>query len=450
MTLYLNENRPLRLGTLCTLYAAQGIPDGFVQIALKNHLIHLGVTTNAVGNIVAMVSWPWSLKFLWGPVIDRYGYSPLGRRRPWILLAQVLMAITLLGMLFIPNISTNLRMLAFMVLLVNVFASLQDVSVDALAVDLLPAKERGLANGFMYGSNYAGSYFGGQMLGTYILQYGFSAAVKLQSVVLMCIAAVPLLLRERRGDALLPGQRGDPVLRSASAGLARPTSLSQVFRLWNRAFSLRSTRLAAVLAILSSITVKSHFIFWPVHVQRQLGWSQERWLTLEGGYAVWFGLVGSLVGGALASLIGAKRTVILSITAMSGCWFAYALASSYWTNANVVSLLYLAETALGGFLQVSMFAMFMGLCWPPVAATQFTTFMALLNVSNGLGAIVADKFETSFTMSGAHVALGCMQIVLIAIVLAINPDETRQKLGEAEIVISPGPQPEAFPTEPRT
>ena len=224
MTLYLNENRPLRLGTLCTLYAAQGIPDGFVQIALKNHLIHLGVTTNAVGNIVAMVSWPWSLKFLWGPVIDRYGYSPLGRRRPWILLAQVLMAITLLGMLFIPNISTNLRMLAFMVLLVNVFASLQDVSVDALAVDLLPAKERGLANGFMYGSNYAGSYFGGQMLGTYILQYGFSAAVKLQSVVLMCIAAVPLLLRERRGDALLPGQRGDPVLSIRFRGIG-PTYL---------------------------------------------------------------------------------------------------------------------------------------------------------------------------------------------------------------------------------
>ena len=41
-------------------------------------------------------------------------------------------------------------------------------------------------------------------------------------------------------------------------------------------------------------------------------------------------------------------------------------------------------------------------------------------------------------------------IVLVAIVLAINPDETRQKLGEAEINISPGPQPEAFPTEPRT
>jgi hypothetical protein len=92
----------------------------------------------------------------------------------------------------------------------------------------------------------------------------------------------------------------------------------------------------------------------------------------------------------------------------------------------------LAETALAGFLQVSMFALFMGLCWPPVAATQFTTYMALLNVSYTLGANLADDFEKNFTMSGAHVVLGCLQITLIAIVLAIDPSETRRKLGDAQ------------------
>jgi PAT family beta-lactamase induction signal transducer AmpG len=157
MSLYLSENRPLRLGTLCILYAAQGIPDGFVRIALKTYLIGLGVTTDAVGNVIAMVSWPWAMKWVWGPFIDRFGYAPMGRRRPWILAAQILMAVTLLAMLQIPNLAAELKYLALMVLLVNIFASLQDVSVDALAVDLLPAKERGVANGFMYGSNYAGS-----------------------------------------------------------------------------------------------------------------------------------------------------------------------------------------------------------------------------------------------------------------------------------------------------
>ena len=177
MNFYLNQNRSLRLTTLCVLYAAQGIPDGFVRIALKTYLIGRHVPTEAVGKVVAMVSWPWALKFLWGPFIDRFGYLPMGRRRPWILAAQTGMACTLASMLLIPGLTGSIPALALMVLLVNMFASLQDVSVDALAIDLLPAKERGVANGFMYGSNYAGSFIGGAILGQCILHYGFPTAI---------------------------------------------------------------------------------------------------------------------------------------------------------------------------------------------------------------------------------------------------------------------------------
>jgi hypothetical protein len=79
-----------------------------------------------------------------------------------------------------------------------------------------------------------------------------------------------------------------------------------------KAFSLRSSQLAALLAILSLVTVNSHLIFWPVHVQRQIGWTDVQWLHLEGRLSVWFGLAGSLAGGLMASAIGAKRTVIMS------------------------------------------------------------------------------------------------------------------------------------------
>jgi PAT family beta-lactamase induction signal transducer AmpG len=435
---YLSENRPLRLGTLCLLYAAQGLPDGFVRIALKAFLIAQGASTDAIGNVIAMVSWPWSLKFLWGPFIDRYGYAPMGRRRPWILFAQSMMAITLLGMLLIPNIAASLKWLSLMVLAVNIFASLQDVSVDALAVDLLPAEERGVANGFMYGSNYAGSYVGGKVLGNFIQQYGFPFAVKVQALLVACIAAFPLALRERRGDEWLPGIGGTKP-RPLSLAVERPRSLEDVFGLWLRAFSLRATRLAALLAVLSLITVNGHLVFWPVHVQRHLGWDQTQWVELEGGQAVWLGLGGSLLGGFIASAIGPKRTVILSLLAMSACWFAYAFAASSWTNVSTIRILFLAETALEGFMQVSMFALFMGLCWPPIAATQFTTYMALLNVSNGTGALLADQFETRFSMPGAHYALGFIQLALVAIVAAIDPNETRRKLGEGNVGDSADP-----------
>jgi PAT family beta-lactamase induction signal transducer AmpG len=257
--------------------------------------------------------------------------------------------------------------------------------------------------------------------------------VATQVSILLAIAAIPLFCRERPGDVLLPklGRRNST---PPAVAAVRPSSLRQLFGLLFKAFSLRSSLLAALLAILSLVTVNSHLIFWPAHVQRQLGWTDVEWLYLEGRLSVWFGLVGSLAGGFLASAIGAKRTVAISLVSLAACWFAYAFAESLWTDRTVINVLFLIESALAAFLQVSMFALFMGLCWSPIAATQFTTFMALLNVSNGLGAKLAGPIETSLGMGNAHVALGCLQLALVAIVMAIDPNQVRRVLGESEIV----------------
>ena len=67
----------------------------------------------------------------------------MGRRRPWILLAQSLLGLSILVLAFVPDLTENFRLLSIAILVVNVFASVQDVSTDALAVDLLQEKERG-------------------------------------------------------------------------------------------------------------------------------------------------------------------------------------------------------------------------------------------------------------------------------------------------------------------
>jgi MFS transporter, PAT family, beta-lactamase induction signal transducer AmpG len=441
---YLAENRSLRLATLCVLYSAQGIPDGFVKTALKTYLIDRNVSVAEIGTIIAMVSWPWSFKWVWGPFIDRYGYFPMGRRRPWILFAQGCMALALFGMLLIPDLSANARLLAGMVLAVNIFASLQDVSVDALAIDLLPDRERGAANGFMFAASFGGSYIGGRLLGALLLTSGVAAAVGTQIAILLAIALFPFLFRERVGDLLLP--RRGAAARDASANIAKPSSLAQVFKMLLRAFSLQST----VLAILSLVAVNAHLVYWPAHVQRQLGWTAGDWLGLEGGWGNLCGILGSVVGGLTATAFSAKRAVILSLAAMACCWFAYAALPGQWSNPAVVSGLFMAENAVAGALQVAMWSLFMSLCWPAVAATQYTAFMAMLNVSYGLGAKLAAWFDQNFGIVNSHTALGVLQASLIVVVLLIDPSETRRKLGSG---VRDVPQPELdaglpFPPEP--
>src|SRR5687767_12503364 len=154
----LADQRWLRLGTLCLLYVAQGIPWGFTATTIPSYLGSQGI---AVGGALAMTVLPYSFKWIWGPVIDAFTIRRLGRRRPWIVFAQLMMAATILAMISISDLGTDLQALAWMIFLHTIFNSMQDVAVDALAVDLLEDDERARANGLMYASKYLGGFIGG-------------------------------------------------------------------------------------------------------------------------------------------------------------------------------------------------------------------------------------------------------------------------------------------------
>jgi MFS family permease len=172
-------------------------------------------------------------------------------------------------------------------------------------------------------------------------------------------------------------------------------------------------------------------------VKRLLGWSSESFLSLEGGYAVAAELVGCVMGGFVASWLGSKRSVILSIVALAACWFAYAATANMWTDKTLIALLFCAVAGAGGFFQVSMFALFMGICRAPVAATQFSAYMALLNVSSGWGALFAGYITPGTNLVTVFAGLGCFQLVMIPIVALINP--TKEPTAEAgtELPASP-------------
>ena len=112
---------------------------------------------------------PWSLKFGWGPVIDRFQYRPMGRRRPWILIAQSGMIIVLTLITFFVGPDSDFLFIALMFLVYNIFTSLQDVSTDALAVDVLKAHELESVNSYMFTSKIVGGMIGGAGLGKTVI-----------------------------------------------------------------------------------------------------------------------------------------------------------------------------------------------------------------------------------------------------------------------------------------
>ena len=71
------------------LYVNEGIPDGFTAVAIATLLRQEGFTPEVIGWFVGLQYFPWSFKWLAGPFIDLYTWPALGKRRFWILLAQV-------------------------------------------------------------------------------------------------------------------------------------------------------------------------------------------------------------------------------------------------------------------------------------------------------------------------------------------------------------------------
>ena len=415
----LTDRPVLALATLCLLYGAQGMPDGFVRIGLKTFLVKEGATNAEIGSLIAMISWPWAVKWIWGPVIDRFSNSAMGRRRPWVLLAQAGMVLVLASVALLGDVSDRIKLLGVMILLVNIFAALQDVAVDALAIDVLPPEKRGLANGLMQGAMFIGSFVGGRVLGGLLVTYGLTAAILAEVTILIGVMTVPFLIRERPGDRLLSLQQVSRAGPSSAGGV--------LAKLW-QAFGVRSSQWAAVLALTSLLAYGAYVVFWPAHLQRTLGWTAKDVQQLEAAYALGFGLAGSVLGGVLGSLVGTRRITAIATLLLIGVWLAHWSAS--WSSRLLVTNLFLAQSFCVGLMRVAMFSLFMNLVWPVVAGTQFSTYMALLNLSQGLGSKFAGLLTETVSVRQAFLVLAAVQAVPLLMLLGIDETQTRRELGD--------------------
>lgn len=466
--------------TLCGLYIAQGIPWGFVTVTFAAWLAQPkhNLTVAQLGPMLAVATLPWSFKFLWGPMMDRFTIRRFGRRRPWIIFSQSMAILTLGGMVLVNDLpgmvwtespgdgamaSLAYRFvpgpLAAIILLANVFVSMQDVAVDALAVDLLAEEERGTANGLMYGSSYLGTAIGGAGLGFVVSRYGIQAGLFGQAMLLFLIMLLPILIRERpeprkRSDATDTEEESIPVIDGAetdrvaavdfgetpflppsdvsSHAAAMPDASRRresVFMNLIRAFRIRAAWMGALVALSVKIGIGVLTAVFVDHLQKEGGWTQDQYTSVMGGYAVMLGLIGSALGGFVADKVGPKPMIAITSMLLGATWILFGLSAGLLDSKTSVTVLLLAQEFLLAVMTVSLFTMFMGISWPRVAATQFTAYMALMNLSTTIGSYAAGILSRDFGILQILVIAGVTQIVLILPVFMIDLTQTRRVLG---------------------
>lgn len=381
-----------RLGRLTAfffLYVTEGIPLGFAATAVATQLRRQDVGPAEIGAFVGSFYLPWAFKWAFGPFIDVFASERLGRRRGWILGTQLMMIITLLACMGL-NLPAQLGALTAVLLVHNSFGAMQDVAIDALAVSTLHEDERGLANGVMFAGAAIGTAVGGSgvlfMMPAFGLKGGFL-------FVAACIALVTLFI-------VLPlNEVRTPMAQRRVAGLAAATQEMKQFSM--EAFrSFLGTRgaFAGLFFALMPAGAMSLGLALQSNLAVELGMNDNSvaWLNL------WTNVVSAafmVIGGWVSDRLGRRKTLFgyLALMSLPVLYMMGALIDHQWTMpagagdavkrvapAALVTALWVATLTYAvaqGLMYGTRSAIFMDVTNPAVAATQFTAYMAMMNLA---------------------------------------------------------------------
>jgi PAT family beta-lactamase induction signal transducer AmpG len=306
----------------------------------------------------------------------------------WIIMMQSGMILTLLAAMPV-NFSTQLWLFTILILIHNAFGATQDVAIDALAVGTLKESERGLANGLMFAGANLGQAIGGS--GVLFL----TSLVSFKATFLFVIATiasigilVALPLREPKSGR--PKVEGSPVKAAGKEIKAFVRDAYVAFIGTRAAFVgvlfaiLPAGPMALGLALQSNLAVELGLN------DNQVGFL-NLWSTIVGA-------AGCVAGGFLSDRFGRKKMLALYILGMAPTtlYLMTVLQQHHWImpvdpKAGVRLVIPALVTALwiativyslfNGLMYGTRTALFMDVTTPAVAATQFTAYMALLNLS---------------------------------------------------------------------
>ena len=177
-----------RIGAVTLQSFASGLPLGLVWISLPAWLTYRGVDIRTVG-LFSLAQAPWTFKFLWAPLMDRYSPRFLGRKRSWMIVSQVLLMAGLAA-LALQGSSPKVAVVAAVATFIAFWSASQDIAIDGYAVEVLERSEQGLAVGARVAFYRAATLVSGAVAITFGERIGWSAVFLLLALLFLPLAAV--------------------------------------------------------------------------------------------------------------------------------------------------------------------------------------------------------------------------------------------------------------------
>lgn len=418
------ESRLARLLTLGALYFAQGVPWGFIAVGYVVYLTDQKLDAAAVGDAIGLAYIPWSFKILAGPIIDRFPSARYGRRRPFIIGAQLLMGLTLLALLGVDG--RQLGLVGAILFAHNTFAAMQDVATDALAVDVLPADERGKANSVMWAAKNFGVAVGGGG-GTLIAKHlGWSTLFVVNAVLIWIVMGLVIAIRERPG---VRAEQPTPYRGDAGGGAEVPADPGPRLA-WSevkRSFSFATPILGIAVAMLTPVGYALVGTVFTRLMRADLGLSEERIAILAGTIDPICGVLGALLGGVLADRLGVRKTMGGAMAVIGLCLATFAASRGMWPSFTFLVVYSVIVTSAIASFNAATLGFFMTLSNPAIGATQFALYMAATNLTYAWTSPVGGRLADRFGAPTAFAIAACAQLATITLLFFVDPRKAEER-----------------------
>lgn len=354
-----------RISTMLFLGFSSGLPLALTSGTLQAWLTVAGIDIRTIG-IFALVGLPYTFKFLWSPLMDRFVPPWLGRRRGWMIISQfcLMVAIGAIAAISPNELLWLLGVLAFMVAFLS---ASQDIAFDAYRADILRPSERGLGAALsVFGYRVAMLVSGALALIT-AERIGWQSTYLVMAVLMTVGMVTTFLSLEPEEVAETPKTVTSAIVDPLREFLARRAALSLL--------------LLIVLYKLGDAfagTLTTAFLI------RGLGFSVSEVGVINKGLGLIALLLGALSGGALMVRLRMYQSLLwfglLQAITNLGFMALAVVGKDYLGMALVVAL----ENFAGGMGTAAFVALLMALCDHRFTATQFALLSALAAIGRVL------------------------------------------------------------------
>ena len=422
-----------RMAITAALGFASGLPILFTGQVLNLWITDAKIDIKTIG-LFLWVGFPYTIKFLWAPLLDRY-VPPLGRRRGWILISQIGVVAVVLAMAS-ADPASSIWTVAVLTLILAIFGATQDIAIDAWRADVLTPDERAAGSAaYVFGYRIALLVIGtgGLILADFV---GYRALFLAAAVLLALCMVATVLAEEPAQSAVRPRNIGEALIRP-----------------FTRFFKKLGWGALAALAFAAFYKFGDQMVdgligtFW----RRELELSKTEIgiiTKLSGTTGV---LLGGLLAGILTPRLGTRRALILFGILQASTNLLYLALALLGKEFGMIELLVGASIFVdyvAGTMGTAVFmAVFIAMCDKETSATQYALLTSLSGVGKRVfgplgGTIIAGSGWAVFFIATAAMAIpGLILVWFLPRVLLQPPHKPEQSAADEK----PAGEPSAAP-----